>query len=284
MKAVVTLTSSESRRLIAKAVVRMPAVRRAWETAYLLLSDGTTNAFIAQELLHDKSIQPAACTIGLSTDGLLCVNTPQNRASHANVFYKGTPRPGKTFAEALADYHPDTVVLKGANAIDPDGLVGIITTGFDGGTIPRIIGPVSSKGLDLIVPVGLEKLVPSVPRAARAFNGAKNIDISLGASGGMFCLPNAQPVTEVEAAKILYNVSAELVCCGGVGGNQGAVTLVFEGAEDNIHALVEFMETEVKGEPPITGMRGDCKSCRYQACRYFGREEAELPGWMQRAQ
>ena len=50
MRAVVTLTPSESKRLIAKAVVRMPEVRKAWENAYLLLSDGTTNAFIAQEL------------------------------------------------------------------------------------------------------------------------------------------------------------------------------------------------------------------------------------------
>lgn len=280
MKAVATLTSSESRRFIAKAVVQMSEVRQAWESAYLLLSDGTTNAFIAQELLHDESIQPWACTIGLSTNGVLCVNTPKNRASHANVFYQGAPMPGKTFAEALADYHPETVVLKGANAIDPEGLVGIITTGFDGGTIPKIIGPVSSKGLSLIVPVGLEKLVPSVPRAARAFNGAQNIDISLGASGGMFCLPNARPVTEIEAAEILYGIRAELVCCGGVGGNQGAVTLVFEGVADRIRALVDFLETEVKGEPPISGMRGDCATCRYQACRYFRREEADLPVWM----
>lgn len=282
MKAVATLTPSESRRLIAKAVTRMPEVRRAWERAYLLLSDGTTNAFVAQELLHDKTIKPNACTIGVSTDGLLCVNTPKNRISHANVFYRGTPMPGKSFAEALADYHPDTVVLKGANAIDSDGLVGIITTGFDGGTIPRIIGPVSSKGLALIVPVGLEKLVPSVPRAVRAFNGARNIDISMGASGGMFCLPNATPVTEIEAAQILYGVRGELVCCGGIGGNQGAVTLVFEGERNNICALVEFLETEVKGEPPIAGLRGDCESCRYEACRYFRKKAEELPRWMQK--
>lgn len=30
---------------------------------------GTTNAFIAQELLGDKSIEPGLCTVGNSTDG-----------------------------------------------------------------------------------------------------------------------------------------------------------------------------------------------------------------------
>ena len=48
MKAVFTLTSSESRRLIAKAVVQMPEFKTAWEKAYVLLAGGTTNAFISQ--------------------------------------------------------------------------------------------------------------------------------------------------------------------------------------------------------------------------------------------
>ena len=280
MKAVVTLTSSESKRLIAKAVVKMKEVQRAWENAYLLISDGTTNAMVSQELLDDRSIRPEERTIGISTEGLLCVNSPRNRTPYANVFYKGNPMPRKSFAEALADYHDDTVVIKGANAIDAQGVVGIITTGFDGGTIPRIIGPVSSKGLALIVPVGLEKLVPSVPQAVKAFNGAKNIHISLGASGGMFCLYNAIVVTEIEAVDILFQIKATPVCCGGVGGNEGSVTLVLEGQDERVTALVEFLERCVKGEPAIIGRRGDCKCCRYVTCRYHGMEPDELPVWM----
>ena len=41
MKTVFTLTSAESRRLIAKAVVAMPAVKKAWSDAYLLLAGGS---------------------------------------------------------------------------------------------------------------------------------------------------------------------------------------------------------------------------------------------------
>ena len=47
MKAVFTLTSAESRRLIAKAVVAMPEFKAAWEDAYVILAGGTTNAYIA---------------------------------------------------------------------------------------------------------------------------------------------------------------------------------------------------------------------------------------------
>lgn len=60
MKTVFTLTSAESRRLIAKAVVAMPEFKKAWESAYLLLAGGTTNAFIAQELLGRDGIEPDA--------------------------------------------------------------------------------------------------------------------------------------------------------------------------------------------------------------------------------
>ena len=162
MKTVFTLTSAESRRLIAKAVVQMPEVKQAWENAYLLLAGGTTNAFIAQELLDDRSIEPGRCTAGESTDGLLCVTAPDSRKSFPNVFLKGEAVPGKTFGEALSDFHADTVIIKGANAVDMNGYVGVITSGFDGGTIPRIIGYATSKGLKWITPVGLEKLVPSV--------------------------------------------------------------------------------------------------------------------------
>lgn len=281
MKAAVTLTSSESKRLIAKAVVSLNEVKKAMKNAYLLLSDGTTNAFVAQELLGDKKIEAGKCTIGISTNGLLCVNNVRNRESYANVFYKGIPLQGKSFAEALADYHPDTVIIKGANAIDVNGNVGIITTGFDGGSIPRIIGPATSKGLTIITPVGLEKLIPSVSEAAKAFNGSKNIDISMGASGGMFCLTNTTIITEIEAAKILFQVEAVLIAKGGVGGNEGSVTLILEGKEEQVREMVNFLDKSVKGEPPVTGIRGDCEFCRYHDCLYCGKKENELPSWMQ---
>ena len=281
MKTVFTLTSAESRRLIAKAVVAMPEFKKAWESAYLLLAGGTTNAFIAQELLGRDVIEPGRCTVGISTDGLLCVTNPDSRKSFPNVFYKGE-KSDKTLVEALADFHAETVVIKGANAVDMNGYVGIITSGFDGGTVPRIIGPVTSKGLKFITPVGLEKLVPSVQASAKALGGATHIDISMGADPGMYCIGTSTIVTEIEAIRMLFNADATLVCCGGVGGNEGAVTLAVDGDEKDIKALVEFLETEIKGEPPVKGNKGICEVCRYKFCRYCGKKAEELPAWMKK--
>ena len=281
MKTVFTLTSSESRRLIAKAVVQMPEFKTAWKKAYVLLAGGTTNAFIAQEL-GCEGIEPGLCTAGISTDGLLCVTNPDSRRSYPNVFFKGTAQPEKTLTDGLNDYYPETVVIKGANAVDMDGYVGVITAGFDGGTIPRIIGTVTSKGLKYIAPVGLEKLVPSVRLAAKALGGASHIDISMGADPGMYCIANTVIVTEIQAIKILFDCDAALVCCGGVGGNEGAVTLAVDGEESKIRRLVDFLECNIKGEPPVKGNKGICETCRYRFCRYCGKKPEELPDWMKK--
>ncbi len=281
MKAVFTLTSAESRRLIAKAVLAVPEVQKAWNEAYLLLAGGTTNAFIAQELLHDDAIEPGRCTAGISCDGVLCVTAPESRKSYPNVFLKGEAK-DMTLTEALNDYHAETVVIKGANAVDMQGYVGVITAGFDGGTIPRIIGTVTSKGLLMITPVGLEKLVPSVRESARALGGASHIDYSLGADCGMYCLGNTMIITEIEAIKLLFDCEAHLVCCGGVGGNEGAVTLAVDGDKEKLEAMIAYLEDNVKGEPPVKSNKGTCETCRYRFCRYYQKKSEDLPAWMKR--
>lgn len=81
MKTVFTLTSAESRRLIAKAVVAMPEFKKAWESAYLLLAGGTTNAFIAQELLGRDGIEPDAALSASAPMG--CSASPIPTAARA---------------------------------------------------------------------------------------------------------------------------------------------------------------------------------------------------------
>ena len=279
MKAVFTLKSAESRRLIAKGLVEMPIVKEAWEKAYVLLAGGTTNAYVAQERMGTDEYRPELCTVGLSTNGVLC-NTPlESRKFFPMVYKQGVPQEDMTLKDGLFDFYPETVVIKGANAIDPVGNVGIITSGFDGGTIPNIIVPVTSNGLRWICPVGLEKLVPSVKESCNAV-GAKRIDISMGADFGMYHIATAIPFTEKEALKTLFNLETTLVAAGGIGGNQGSVVLAVEGEKEDVEACVEFIEKEVKGEPDVPGNKGNCEVCRYKRCRYCGMTEEQLPDWM----
>ena len=101
-------------------------------------------------------------TAGTNTHRLLCITDADKRTPFPIILYKGQPS-DKTLPEALKDFHIETVVIKGANAIDPFGNAGVIAAGFDGGTMGATLGTVVSQGLRYLVPVGLDGLELKLP-------------------------------------------------------------------------------------------------------------------------
>ena len=276
MKAAFTLIPVESKRLIAKAVVQMEEIKIAKQEAYIVLNGGTTNGYIAQELLGMRDLEPQKFTAGTNTHRLLCVTDADKRTPFPIILYKGE-RSSKTLAEALQDFHIETVLIKGANAVDPEGNVGVISSGFDGGTIGATYGTAFSQGLKYIFAVGLEKLVASVKESS-AWTGAKTLDYTIGADFGIFCIPNGTVVTEIEALKILADVEAKHVASGGVGESAGAVVLVIKGEEANVRKAISIVES-IKGEPTLKGFKGTCETCPY-ACKFVGKKLEDLPAWL----
>lgn len=277
MKAAFTLIPVESKRLIAKAVVQMEEIKIAKQEAYIILNGGTTNGYIAQELLGMKDLEPQKFTAGTNTHRLLCVTDADKRTPFPIILYKGE-RSAKTLPEALQDFHIESVLIKGANAVDPEGNVGVITSGFDGGTIGATYGTAFSQGMKYIFAVGLEKLVASVKEAAAWIGGAKTLDYTIGADFGIFCIPNGIVVTEIEALKILADVEAKHVASGGVGESAGAVVLVIKGEEANVRKAISIVES-IKGEPALKGFKGTCETCPYN-CKFVGKKVEDLPSWL----
>jgi len=278
MKAMFVFTPAESKRLIAKGVVQMPEVQEALEKAYVCVVGGTTNGFIAQEL-GGLDIAPETYTAGTSTSRVLCVTPADARDPNIPLVLHKGEIVDKTLPEVFDDFHLETVVIKGANAVDPEGNVGVITSGFDGGTVAATIGYMSSTGMQYIFPVGLEKLVPSVPEAAR-WTGSKTFDYSMGAQFGMYSLSNGIVLTEIQALEVLADVDAMHVASGGIGGSEGAVVIAAEGTEEQVKRAIEIVES-IKGEPPVSSLKGVCETCPYDHCAYVGKKEEELPEWLQ---
>lgn len=278
MKAAFTLVPTESRRLIAKAVVEMDPVKTAMKKAYVIINGGTTNGFVAQELLDRKNLEPQKFTAGTNTHRLLCVTDNSKGYPFPIVLHKGKECDKKP-VDALRDFYLETVIIKGASALDPLGNVGILTGGFDSGTIASTYGIASSQGLKYIIPVGLEKMVASV-QDSLAWTGAKTLDYTIGADFGLFFIPKERAfvVTEIEALKILANVEAGHIASGGVGESAGSVVLIIRGDEKDVKRAIALVES-IKGEPTLPGFKGVCEICRY-ACKYKGRKIEELPGWL----
>ena len=248
MKGLFTLTSSESKRLIAKAVPLLPQVNHALENGTIIVANGTTNAFVAEELGGARIPSKLLYSAGIITQGMLGT-TPVDKRIPALVLQKGK-RVDIPWQDALAGFGPGDVFIKGGNAIDLDGCVGVLVADPNGGTIGRALPVIQARGATLVMPVGLEKLVPSVAEAAGCL-GARTFDWALGTPVGMIVVTNAEIITEIEAIELLTGASATCVASGGIGGSEGAVTLVVTGDERQVGKAREIVEA-IKGEGPIT--------------------------------
>jgi len=76
MRALFVLTASESKRLIGKAVARMEKIQRAMEKGKILISHGSTNVYVVEELLGREKASGLWCrdhyVSGVLLRGNLC--------------------------------------------------------------------------------------------------------------------------------------------------------------------------------------------------------------------
>lgn len=247
-QALVVLTPPESKRLIARAVAGLPEVQWALKNGRLGIAGGTTNAFIVEELLGEK-FEKSRYTVGIVTDGVL-KSTPSEGRVSPRLLDHGRPA-GVGLRDFLQEFGPRDVYIKGANAVDPQGHAGVLSSDVNGGTVGAIWGRLVASGAHLIVPVGLEKLVPSVLAAARLCHQGWYSRV-MGDPCALFPLVNATVITEIQAFRLLAGVEATHVASGGVGGSEGAVVLSLRGPVEAVEKAFQLAQS-VKGEPAVPG-------------------------------
>lgn len=250
--ALVVLTPAESRRLLAKATVALPAVQHAFRRGTIIVARGITNAFVLEELLGTPVQPKAEQTVGLVCGGMT-TGYSGPPATSAHVIRDGQVVEGADSRQEILTFGPEDVFIKGGNAVDASGDAGILTSGATGGTIGMAWPIVTTRGSHLVMPVGLEKLVPSVMAAARC-TGIHHFKWSMGLPARLTPVPLATVLTEIQALALLAGVHATHVASGGVGGSEGAVVLSLEGEESRVDAAFELVKA-IKGEPPVAAPR-----------------------------
>jgi hypothetical protein len=243
---VVVLEPAEGKRLIARAVAGLPEVKHAYAHGRLAITGGTTDAFVLEELTGEK-VPPYRYSIGLVADGQLTMSAKEDRVP-PRFFVKGEPvqMEARDFFKSL---EKGDVVIKGGNAVDDLGNAGVLVGNETGGTIGALIGIACVRGIPLIMPIGLEKLIPSVPEAASGW-GQLTLNYAMGLPCWITPVSTGLVVTEVQALGLLAGVRARQVAAGGVGGSEGAVILLLEGREKALDKAVEVIK-RVKGEEGI---------------------------------
>jgi len=249
MKACVVLNPNASKRLIAKGVAALPVVRRALESGTIVVTLGTTTAHVAEELLG-RSIDRTTFAAGF-VDDRWNVNARVSQAREV-VLQKGVPVEisPKELVDSLG---AGDVVIKGGNALDPWGMVGVLLASSSGGTVGRYLSLALARGVDVVIPIGLEKAIHgSVVEIAQEL-GSQRVDLAMGLRCGMQPLVG-QVVTEIDALNTLFGVEATQIAAGGIGAGRGSVSLLIQGdssavqnAFDLITTLPVEPETELDG-------------------------------------
>ncbi len=259
MKAQVTLTPSESKRLIALSLLKHPKIRQALKSGVIVINLGSTNAYLAEEILG-RELSKERFVAGMIDGQGTCVVPKKDRIAPL-VLKKGEMSDEDPEA-VTKKMGPDDLFIKGANAVDPEGRAWVMLASETGGTIGHVIGTLLARGVPILVPVGMEKLVPEGIDRASLMAGIYQTDASTGVPVGIMQVPG-ELFTEIEAFKLLGDVEVFVIGAGGIGGGEGSRTFLIEGEDTAVKHIFNVVK-KIKGEVKTGVIRGICSTCYYK--------------------
>jgi len=244
-------TPAAGKRLIAISLANHPCIRKAIKNGILVIIAGTTNGYVAEEILRAYNISQDFSRKhffrGITLPPTQVV-TAQGRLADESKFpgdvviMKGEWQKGKTIADVVDILKEGDVILKGANALDLTRKQAAILIGHPkAGTIGLALPAVAGRRVKLIVPVGLEKRIEGDLYAlAEKLNAP-------GASGYRLLPIPGEIFTELEAIFALTGARAEMISAGGVCEAEGAIWLAVTGTkeqEDDAEKLYSYVAYE----------------------------------------
>jgi hypothetical protein len=249
------VTPHMGKRLIAKTLANHPAIVKAMKNGTIVIVAGTTNGYVAEEILKTYKIAGTFSrkhffrgltmppTKKVTKEGRLI---DESKFPGDVIITKSVWQEGKTIADVVDSLQEGDVILKGANALDLTHrqaavLIGHPKAGTIGLAIPAVVG----RRVRLIVPVGVEK---------RVNQDLKTLASKLNTPGseGYRLMPLLGEVfTELDALTALTGAEVELIAAGGVCGAEGGCWVSVTG-EPEQEAFAEQVIASIASEPPFT--------------------------------
>jgi hypothetical protein len=246
------ITPAAGKRLIGKAMVKHPSICNVLAKGTLVIVAGTTNGYVAEEILTSLGIDLHFTRRGFFRGISLPPYKPISPTGQATdesgfkgdlILVKGKLQKEQTIFDVVDNLKEGDIILKGANAIDLTNKKAAILIGHPkAGTIGVALQAVAGRRIDLIIPVGVEKrVVSNLDSIAQLLN-------SPGAKGPRLLPVPGRIFTEIEAISLLTNATAELVSGGGVGGAEGSIRLAVSGTSEEV-SYTDTLIQSVKDEP-----------------------------------
>lgn len=243
----INLTVSEGKRLIAKGIMAMPAVKDKLEKGMIIVTKGTTNTYIAEELLN-KSVEHGSFVIGhFAPEGQTPVNAEKKQMQEVVI------KDGKVldvgYDDALKMLEPGDIVMKGGNLLNYSMKQAAVCIGApNGGTTYKLLPYVGEGKAELIIPIGLEKeTTVNLEDLEKALNAGNE---RLNSVPRLYLFRTGMVFTEIEAIRQFADVKVFPYGVGGVAGREGGVSLVISGKETEVNKVLELVKA-VQGERPF---------------------------------
>ncbi len=286
MRTQVVLTPTESKKLIAKAVAEMDSVKRALKDGIVTIHPSSSTFFLLEYIAGKRPegiwlvgmIAPRGACVEEMTQKAFEEDRYQELTKPANfpfswVFRKGRFEEGLKLADILNEMGEGDIYIKGVNAIDSYGYVGVLLANLAGGTIGKALAMQKEKKFEILYLAGLEKFIPSSIKEVAKETGRANTKDALGIPCGLLPI-KTNSITEIEALKMLTGVDAIPIAGGGVGGAEGSFMFVIKGEEKEVEETMKLVKG-IKGvKLPNVGMP-NCQTCHFPGCFFAGKKVEE---------
>jgi hypothetical protein len=287
MLAQIVLTPAESKKLIAKAIARLETVQQAAKKGIVALHPSSSAYFIVEEITGSKP-KTNYWVCGVVTPRGMCVEmamvlgsglTPEDEIADPGglmgtwVIERGQLGAEEKLSSVLYRMTQSDIYVKGVNALDSEGNVGVLF-GLEG-SMGYIQTARRKRGFSIIYPAGLEKLIPIPVKEAAKEAKFTRYESGMGMPVGLYPCPKGVTVTEVRAIEMLSGARAIPIASGGLGGAEGAITLVLKGTTDEVKKALDFIEQSKGAELPDLRLC-NCDACPVPNCR-FPRKDRHAP-------
>ncbi len=236
------------KRLIARALLKHPHIKKVLNKGTLVIIAGSTNGYVAEEILSSAEQAQDFLREGFRRGVVIPPNFYAGEDKYdfgGDVIIRdGKWESGKTVFDVAKKLGDGDVILKGANALNmANRHAGVLIEHPQAGTSQAVVAATAGRRVRLIIPVGVEKRVDRDITSMAA-------EVNAPGATGPRLLPLAGEVfTELDAVNLLSGADAFIMASGGIHGAEGAVWLGVTGTDGQLETLTEIVDS-LSGEPP----------------------------------
>lgn len=270
----VTLTVEEGKEIISLGILKHPLLLNSFKNGKIIFKGGTTVSRITEKLIGVPLRISGRITTRGTVSSITTLNSP-----HSILLEDGNWKNiDETIVKEAQGFSNNDLIICGANAFDYKGRAALMAGSPSGGNVGQSMSSWYSEGATILIPVGIEKMIPGDLEQIINKSSRTGKSLSWGMSVGLIPL-NGEIFTEVEAIRKLANVECFVIGAGGLAEAQGSTTFEIWGTKIELDKIIEILKSTKGNITCVSGDKGSlveckaiCGNCaRHLACGYKSR-------------